>query len=118
MISSYFTPAWTWPAALSNFPVSYEDMMALDVVALINVDAAALGDAGVEMLKDFVNHGGTLIYGGDLWAYSRGNAATGTMAELLPIRFMMTDAAVTALRGQPVLTVNDGKAGRLWLRGR
>ena len=83
--------------------------MALDIVALVNVDAAALSDTAVEMLKDFVNHGGTLVYGGDLWAYSRGSAGTGTMAELLPVRFAAKDAAVTALRGQPVLAVKGGK---------
>ncbi|HEY3415621.1 MAG TPA: hypothetical protein VGM23_01940, partial [Armatimonadota bacterium] len=59
--SSYFTPAGIWPAALSVFPVSYEDLMALDMIALINVDAGALGDTGLEMLKDFVNYGGTLV---------------------------------------------------------
>ena len=94
---------------MSVFPVAYEDMMALDIVAMINVDAAALGDTGVEMLKDFVNHGGTLVYGGDLWAFSRGNAGTGTMAELLPVRFAAKGAVLTALRGKPVLAVKNGK---------
>ena len=61
--------------------------MALDVIALVNIDAVALGGFGQEMLKDFVDHGGTLIYGGDLWAYGRGNLGSGPLAELLPVTF-------------------------------
>jgi hypothetical protein len=85
--TSYFKPAGTFPATVSEFPGSYEDLMALDVIAFINVDAAALGNVGQEMVKDFVTHGGTLLYGGDLWAYQYGNLGTGPLGELLPVTF-------------------------------
>lgn len=91
---SYFKPTGQFPATLSYFPASYEDLMALDIIALINIDADALGDAGQEMIKDFVTHGGVLVYGGDLWAYGRGNLKGGTLADLLPVAF------------------SEGKAGR------
>ncbi len=84
---SYFTSANVFPASVSEFPGSYEDLMALDVIALINIDAGALGDIGQEMLKDYVTHGGTLLYGGDLWAYQHGNLGAGPLAELLPVTF-------------------------------
>ncbi|MBU4366404.1 MAG: hypothetical protein KKF10_04655, partial [Verrucomicrobia bacterium] len=102
---SYFQPAGTWPASLNVFPVSYEDLMALDIIALINVDAAALGDTGMEMLKDFVNHGGTLIYGGDLWAYSRGNVTGTVLDKLLPVSFSAPEkqfGALQAMKGKTV----------------
>lgn len=59
--------------------------MSLDVIALVNVDTAALNGYGEEMLKDFVEHGGTLLYAGDYWAYRRGHLANGPLAELLPV---------------------------------
>lgn len=85
--SSYLTSGKTWPVSLSYFPASYEELMALDVIALVNIDAVALGGFGQEMLKDFVTHGGTLIYAGDLWAYGQGNLGNGPLAELLPVTF-------------------------------
>jgi len=110
--SSYFTPTGTWPAALSYFPASYEELMALDVIALINVDAAALGEVGQEMVKDFVTHGGTLVYGGDMWAYGRGNLKGGALAHLLPVSFPNDRQAggLKFLKGQSVFVCNE--AGR------
>lgn len=84
---SHFKSAGAFPASLMNFPASYEDLMAKDVIALSNIDAAALGAGGEEMLKDFVTHGGTLVYGGDLWAFGRGNLRGGTLEQLLPVTF-------------------------------
>ncbi len=110
--SSYFTPAGTWPAQLSYFPVSYEDLMALDVIAVLNVDTAALGAGGQEMLKDFVNHGGTLVYGGDLWAYSRANLSGSPLADLLPVTFATGpegQGKVEALGAAPVQVVAEGQ---------
>jgi len=102
--SSYFRPAGTWPASLSYFPASYEELMALDVIALINVDASALGEVGQEMVKDFVTHGGTLIYGGDMWAYARGNLEGGVLADLLPVTFPpdRADGGLKFLKGRSV----------------
>ncbi|HEY3417017.1 MAG TPA: hypothetical protein VGM23_09060, partial [Armatimonadota bacterium] len=83
--SSYFSPTSTFPATLTYFPASYEDLMSYDVIALINIDGVALGDAGLEMLKDFVTHGGTLVYGGDLCAYAQSGVTGTSLAELLPV---------------------------------
>ena len=101
---SYFKPASTFPAQLSEFPASYEDLMALDLIALINVDVNALGDAGQEMLKDFVQHGGTLVYGGDFYAYGRGNVKASAVAELLPVSLAADQPAngLQYLKGEPV----------------
>lgn len=101
---SYFKPAGTFPATISDFPGSYEDLMELDVIALLNIDAAALGNVGQEMVKDFVTHGGTLLYGGDLWAYQHGNLGTGQLADLLPVTLADATASgpPTYLRDEPV----------------
>ncbi|MHB9131702.1 MAG: hypothetical protein ACYDBB_11515 [Armatimonadota bacterium] len=114
--NSYFKPTGIWPATLSSFPASYEDLMALDVIGVINVDAAALGDTGQEMLKDFVTHGGTLIYGGDMWAYANGNLQKGKLAELLPVTFSeeKKDLQLRYLKSSPVkVSVNGKPAGSL-----
>ena len=100
---SYYKSASYFPASLSDFPASYEELMAWDVIALINVDAGAVGDAGQEMLKDFVNHGGTLVYGGDIWAFGRGNLGQGQIAELLPVTFpAVVSGAPRFLKAQAV----------------
>ncbi len=91
--------------------------MAYDVITLINVDARALGDAGGEMLKDFVTHGGTLVYGGDFWAYSRGNIKGTAIETLLPVRVQTAPTAKNPLfpvKGQPLEIIKNGKqAGTL-----
>jgi uncharacterized membrane protein len=113
--SSYFKSDRLWPVSLSYFPASYEELMALDVIALINIDAIALGGFGQEMLKDFVTHGGTLIYGGGLWTYDRGNLDQGVLAELLPVTTAddQSSNGLMFLKDQPVLySDSEGNATR------
>ncbi len=87
--SSYFsvTKDNQWPPSLSVFPASYKELMMFDIISLINIDAVALGNHGQEMLKDFVHHGGTLVYGGDFWAYSNANLGNDQLSDLLPVTF-------------------------------
>ncbi|HEY3396104.1 MAG TPA: hypothetical protein VGM19_00445 [Armatimonadota bacterium] len=109
---SYFSPAGTWPAQVSYFPASYEDLMGFDVIAVLNVDTAALGAGGQEMLKDFVTHGGTLLYGGDLWAYSRGHLIGSPLADLLPVTCVPRakgPGQLEALGAAPVQVVAGGQ---------
>ncbi|MHB9026661.1 MAG: hypothetical protein ACYC7E_21220 [Armatimonadota bacterium] len=113
--SSYFKPAGTFPATVSDFPASYEDLMALDVIALINIDGGAIEGVGEEMINDFVRHGGTLVYGGDLWAYGRGNLKNGKLAAMLPITFLTTrekGSELRYLKNAPVLRGNTPLAPR------
>jgi uncharacterized membrane protein len=115
VISSHYQPTGTWPASLSYFPASYEELMALDVIALVNVDAVALGEVGQEMVKDFVTHGGTLVYGGDMWAFAQGNLEGGVLADLLPVAFPEDRGrdSLKFLEGRPVEICDDeGKALR------
>jgi uncharacterized membrane protein len=110
--SSYFTPAGTWPAQLSYFPAAYEDLMALEVIAVLNVDTAALGAGGQEMLKDFVSHGGTLVYGGDLWAYSHARLPGSPLADLLPVAVLpgpQGQGKLESLGAAPVQVEAEGK---------
>lgn len=111
---SYFKPTGLWPAELSYFPTSYEELMALDIIALVNVDADALGGAGQEMVKDFVTHGGTLVYGGDLCAYGNGNLKDSILADLLPVTFPDRDKdnRVRFLKDQLVQVCAGGKPMR------
>ena len=111
---SYYLPGGTWPPALSVFPASYEELMSYDIITLINVDAGAWGDSGGEMLKDFVQQGGTLVYGGDFWAYSHGSLAGSALEELLPVRCVTDPKAVNPLfpmNGQAVTIGSATKSG-------
>jgi hypothetical protein len=108
VVDSFFSPAATWPALVSYFPAGYEELMALDVIGIINVDTAALGAGQQEMLKDFVTHGGTLVYGGDLWAYSRGHLPGSPLAELLPVS-VAGSGKLVALGDAPVEMVAEGR---------
>ena len=118
--NSYFTSANVFPASISEFPGSYEDLMGVDIIALINIDAAALGSVGQQMLQDFVTHGGTLLYGGDLWAYQQGNLSDGPLNTLLPVTFLdkKTSGAPQWLHESPVkLCDGDGHPQRPLAKG-
>ena len=72
--------------SLSKFPADYPTLMGYDVIVLANVDAAALGDIGQEMLVDFVRAGGgLLIISGDR-TYGQADFDNSGFVELLPVK--------------------------------
>jgi len=71
--------------ALSRFPPDYEHLMGYHVVALLNVDAAAIGLEGLEMIRDFVKAGGGLLVTGGPFAFGPGGYAGTALEEILPL---------------------------------
>ena len=71
---------------LSQFPGSYDEMLAYDTVVLTGIDANAFGDFGREMLADFVKAGGTLIVTGGYYSYGEGGYKGTQFDELLPFQ--------------------------------
>lgn len=103
---------------LVGFPKAPSDLGAYDVVILANVDAAALGDAGMRALSDYVNTGGGLLVIGGLFAYGRG-AYQGTALEaVLPVtvvrfhdlRRCEPDSTIAPCAGRPFAAGIDWSA--------
>lgn len=65
------------PLGMSTFPAQYENLFTYRVMFMCNVNFKSIGYQSTEMLKDYVEHGGTLIITGGFYAYGNG-AFTGT----------------------------------------
>jgi hypothetical protein len=72
-------------ANLTYWPVEYADLMSYDAIVLANVDVAALGVLGQEMLRDYVLHGGGLVVLGGMYTLGNGHVAGSRIADLLPV---------------------------------
>ena len=72
---------------LTFWPEDYGQMMGYDVVALANVDPRAIGDEGLEMLREYVQHGGGLIVLGGPMAFPAEGYPRTPLAEMLPVKF-------------------------------
>ncbi len=71
---------------LDEFPATYPELFAHDVVILDNVHAADIGLARRIMIKDFVQQGGGLLIFGGTFNLSRGLDHNSHLADLMPIR--------------------------------
>ncbi|MBI4025892.1 MAG: hypothetical protein HY360_12980 [Verrucomicrobia bacterium] len=71
---------------LDFFPYDYDALMSYDLVILGDLSAVCLGDAAIEMLKDYCERGGNLLVLGGPFAYGNGNYAATAMDDLLPVR--------------------------------
>ncbi|MFZ4776066.1 MAG: hypothetical protein ACOYM3_11910 [Terrimicrobiaceae bacterium] len=83
--------AWMKKTALgetvSNFPGSYEELVAYDMIILGNVSGRMLGNLGQEMLADFAAAGGgILMLSGDR-TYGQGGFTNERFLEMLPVSF-------------------------------
>ena len=65
------------PLGMSTFPAQYENLFTYRAMFMCNVNFKSIGYQSTEMLKDYVEHGGTLIITGGFYAYGNG-AFTGT----------------------------------------
>jgi uncharacterized membrane protein len=70
---------------LDAFPYDYDKLMACDVVVIGDVSAAALGDTAMEMLSDYVQHGGRLLVLGGPLAYGSGGYRGSLLEKVLPV---------------------------------
>jgi len=81
----YYSNATVGPPGLSYFPVDYSELMKYDVFILGNIDKPAIGDAGCEMLKDFVKYGGGLLILGGERSYGEGGFKETSLEEVFPV---------------------------------
>ncbi len=68
-----------------EFPQRVEDLQPYSVVVLADVPADALGFAGRQALRQFVEAGGGLLVLGGYYSYGRGAIARSFLEEMLPV---------------------------------
>ncbi len=72
--------------SLSFWPEDYDRLMAYDIVILSNVNAEAIGNEGVEMLREYVYNGGALLVMGGSSAFDPEISTTG-LDKILPVEY-------------------------------
>ena len=77
------------PTGVAYFPATYEKLFGYHTVILSNINAKAVGSMGLEMLYDYVQHGGNIVVlGGN---YSMGNGdfpANSRFQQFLPVELI------------------------------
>ena len=74
------------PASGAEYcPGSYDELFGFDTVILSDVCAGALKHYGIEMVTDFVAHGGGVLLTGGAYAYGAGTWQATKIAPLLPL---------------------------------
>lgn len=89
-----YTPSWVDLVAfklgpkgcMDEFPDTWDQLLACDVLALDNVHAFALGPQRRARVADFVRAGGGLLVCGGYWNLSLGADHNTALADLLPVR--------------------------------
>ncbi len=84
LVVSYHTFLETEPC-LSYFPVDYSELMSYDVIVLGNIDFNTLKSVGAEMIRDFVENGGSLIILGGDRSYGQSGFTRTQLEELFPV---------------------------------
>jgi hypothetical protein len=93
---------------LDDFPYDYNVLMQYDLVILGDLSTGYLGTVALEMLKDYVAHGGHLLVLGGPFAYGAGGYASSVLAEVLPVTcrngrdLEPAKGTVTAVSGAPI----------------
>ena len=72
-------------ATLDYFPYDYDKLMSMDLVVLGDVSRETLGDTAMEMLDDYVTHGGHLLVLGGPLAYGSGKYGGSLLESVLPV---------------------------------
>ena len=70
----------------SDFPFDYDGLMSYDLVIIANANIQCLSRLGLEMLRDYVTHGGGLLFLGGKAAYGAGGVGDSPISDLLPIQ--------------------------------
>ena len=108
--SSYYTSGQSG-ASLRNFPTTWQQFMACNLILLVNVDAQSMGPAGRLLLEEYVNNGGTLFVCGGPYAFEPGGYQDTALAKLLPCE--MTGPGRVKAEGGFVLKPTDAAKGIL-----
>jgi uncharacterized membrane protein len=72
-------------ATLDYFPYDYDKLMSMDLVVLADVSRETLGDTAMEMLDDYVTHGGHLLVLGGPLAFGDGEYKGSLLESVLPV---------------------------------
>lgn len=70
---------------VSDFPFDYNILMLQDLIIIGNVNIQCLGKLGLEMLKDYITHGGSLLFLGGKSSYGNGGIIGSGLENLLPV---------------------------------
>ncbi|HEY3397599.1 MAG TPA: glutamine amidotransferase [Armatimonadota bacterium] len=84
-ITEGYMYAGVFGPTLDYFPYDYEKLMAFDLVVLSDLSRAALGDTAMEMLGDYVTHGGRLLVLGGPLGYGNGGYRGTVLDKVLPV---------------------------------
>ncbi|MHB9036699.1 MAG: glutamine amidotransferase [Armatimonadota bacterium] len=80
-----FTWASCLPGGAENLPGSYEETFGYDTIVLSDVNKKSLGDINLEMLCDYVEHGGSLLVTGGPYAFGNGEFDETRFLKVLPV---------------------------------
>jgi uncharacterized membrane protein len=73
------------PNGVETFPATRDQLSRYNAVVLSDVNRKALGDVALEMVCDYVHHGGRLLVVGGPYAYGNGEFEDTRFLELLPV---------------------------------
>ncbi|MHB9025556.1 MAG: glutamine amidotransferase [Armatimonadota bacterium] len=84
-VTEVFAYTGVFGPQLDAFPYDYDILMGYDLVVLGDLSIGHLGDVALEMLKDYVTHGGNLLVLGGPFAYGNGKYQGSVLNEMLPV---------------------------------
>ncbi len=81
---------FTWancpPNGVETFPGTYQELFQFDLLVLSDVNYRAMGDVAMEMVCDYVEHGGSLLVAGGPYAFGNGEFQGARFLDVLPVR--------------------------------
>jgi uncharacterized membrane protein len=85
IVEADFTVVNCPPNGIEQFPGTYDELFAYNVIVLSDVNFKALSDIGFEMLCDYVEHGGALLVTGGPYALGNGEFEETRFLDVLPV---------------------------------
>ncbi|MCM8786283.1 MAG: hypothetical protein NC899_08680 [Candidatus Omnitrophica bacterium] len=70
---------------ITYFPFDYNEIMSKDIIIVGNVNIESLGNIGIEILKDYIENGGNIIFLGGKVSYGAGGLKNSILYDILPI---------------------------------
>ena len=84
---------------VKGLPPSPDAYRAFSLIVLSNVDAPAISDKQLAVMRQFVEAGGGLVVLGGFWAFGRGGYQGSPLEEMLPVTFEASGAIARAPEG-------------------
>jgi len=89
------------------FPITMDELMKYDLVALLNVAASSLQPIRRKNLREYVLRGGTVFIGGGPRSYGHGGYKNTFLEELLPVTIKKFDLRKAKDSTQKIIAGND-----------